>query len=139
LAGSAVIEVAAGLVFREGRLLIAQRYAADHQGGLWEFPGGKRQSQESFEACLEREIQEELGMEIEVGPMLEEITHAYPDRTVQLRFFRCTWSRHEPRPLGCQAWAWITRDELQDYAFPPADQQLLQRLYEDVELWGGNK
>jgi mutator protein MutT len=135
LAGSSVIEVAAGLVFRDGKLLIAQRYETDHQGGLWEFPGGKRRPHECYESCLRREILEELGMEIEVGSVLEEITHAYPDRTVQLRFFLCTWSRREPRSLGCQAWAWITRDELLNYDFPPADRHLLRRLQEDAQLW----
>ena len=122
-------------MFHEGRLLIAQRYDADHQGGLWEFPGGKRQPDESFEDCLRREILEELGMEIAVGALLEEIVHGYSDRTVQLRFFRCGWIQYEPRPLGCQAWAWIARDELPRYVFPAADQRLLQRLREDLQLW----
>ena len=122
-------------MFHGGRLLVAQRFDTDHQGGLWEFPGGKRRAEESYEDCLRREIREELGMGIEVGAVLENITHRYPDRTVRLRFFCCTWTANEPRSLGCQAWAWVTREQLLSYAFPPADQRLLKRLQEDTGLW----
>jgi mutator protein MutT len=61
------VEVSAGLVFRNGKLLITQRYPNAHLGGLWEFPGGKRECDESFEACLARELREELGIEAAVG------------------------------------------------------------------------
>ena len=64
------IEVAAALVFRNGKLLIAQRHAKAHLGGLWEFPGGKRHAEETFEECLVREIREELGVEISVGELM---------------------------------------------------------------------
>ncbi len=133
--GAGALEVAAGLVFRGGRLLITQRRPEDHQGGLWEFPGGKRHSEESYEECLRRELREELGMEVRVGRLLAEITHAYPDRTVRLRFFLCTWLRHEPRPIGCSALAWVLREELAGFRFPPADARLLQRLSADRSLW----
>src|SRR3954468_16443849 len=74
----AMIEVAAGLVFRSGKLLITQRYPEAHLGGLWEFPGGKREPQESFSECLQRELMEELGIEVEVLDLVETITHEYP-------------------------------------------------------------
>jgi mutator protein MutT len=135
LGGSPVIEVAAALVFHRGKLLVAQRFDTDHQGGLWEFPGGKRRAEESYEDCLRRELREELGIEIEVGAVLENITHQYPDRTVRLRFFCCTWTANEPRSLGCQAWTWVAREQLLSYAFPAADQRLLKRLQEDTGLW----
>src|SRR5712692_8874159 len=79
-----ITEVAAGLVFRDGRLLITQRQAGAHLGGLWEFPGGKREGPESFQACLRRELREELGIEVEVGELVETITHQYPEKTVGL-------------------------------------------------------
>ena len=69
------IEVAAGLVFDQGRLLITQRNESDHLGGLWEFPGGKVESGETFEECLCRELREELGIDIEVGVLVESISH----------------------------------------------------------------
>src|ERR1035438_758060 len=69
-----VIDVAAALVFREGKLLITQRYADAHLGGLWEFPGGKREPNETFEACLARELREELGIEVTVGELAESLT-----------------------------------------------------------------
>lgn len=134
-AADGILEVAAGLVFRAGRLLIARRRDEDHQGGLWEFPGGKRWAGESFEDCLRRELWEELGIEVEVGRLFESLTHAYPDRTVHLRFYLCQWTRHEPRALGCQDWTWIVREELTRYPFPPADRRLLELLGARGELW----
>src|ERR1700722_636304 len=109
-----IIEVSAGLVFREGRLLITQRRAHDHLGGLWEFPGGKRHDGESDEECLKRELREELGIEVEVGPLLETVTYEYPEKAVRLKFFLCKWKLHEPRALGCADFAWVNRERLAD-------------------------
>src|SRR5436189_5104451 len=100
-----ITDVAAGLVFRDGKLLITQRHADAHLGGLWEFPGGKREPKETFEECLARELREELGIEVAVGELVESLTHQYPERNVHLRFFRCAWLRHEPQRLGCVALA----------------------------------
>jgi len=75
-----MVEVAAALVFREGKLLISQRHPDAHLGGLWEFPGGKREPDESFAQCLVRELREKLGIEVDVGPVWESVTHAYPGR-----------------------------------------------------------
>ncbi len=129
------IEVAAGLVFRSGRLLITQRREGDHLGGLWEFPGGKRDPDESFEECLHRELVEELGIKVAVECCLETIDHYYPGRRVHLRFFRCRWLEHEPQPLECQAFAWVSQAELQQYTFPAADEQLLVRLTQSRDWW----
>ena len=130
-----VIEVAAALVFRDRKLLITQRNADAHLGGLWEFPGGKREAEETFETCLTRELREELGIEVTVGELVESITHAYPDKTVHLRFFRCRWLQHEPQPLCCPAFKWVRAAELDDYAFPAADARLLKTLQQDTGLW----
>src|SRR6185437_10312210 len=115
------IEVSAGLVFRNGKLLITQRHADAHLGGLWEFPGGKREADETFEQCLVRELREELGIEVEVGESVESLTHAYPEKTVLLKFFRCRWKQYEPRAIDCLDFRWITPGELGDYEFPAAD------------------
>lgn len=123
------IDVSAALIFQKGRLLIAQRRAGAHLGGLWEFPGGKREPNETFEQCLVREIREELGIEILVGELFEEITHAYDDRTVHLKFFLCQWIAGEPKALGCDAFHWIGKGELPKYEFPAADAQLLRKIY----------
>ena len=130
-----IIEVAAGLVFRDGKLLITQRPAGGHLAGLWEFPGGKREANESFEDCLHRELMEELGIEVDVGDQVESITHSYPEKTVHLRFFRCAWKRHEPQPLGCPAFRWVTNERLGEYSFPAADSRLLGKLKTTPDLW----
>jgi len=129
------IEVAAGLIFREGSLLIAQRRSNAHLGGLWEFPGGKRESGESFETCLRRELREELDTVVEVGELIDSVEHTYPEKSVSLRFYRCQLTGPEPRAVDCQAIAWVTPRELADYEFPAADNHLLERLRSDPGLW----
>lgn len=130
------IEVSAGLVFRAGKLLITQRPAGGHLAGLWEFPGGKREPGESFEECLRRELLEELGVDVRVHEEIERITHSYPEKTVHLRFFRCTLAdlSGEPRALGCQAVAWVTRETLANFEFPAADARLLEWL-RGANIW----
>ena len=130
-----MIEVAAGLVLRNGRLLITQRRSQDHLGGLWEFPGGKREPNETFEDCVRRELREELGIEVEVRELFDSLTYDYPEKSVYLRFYRCVWQEQEPRALGCDAFAWVTVLELGDYAFPAADRQLLDKLRAAAQLW----
>lgn len=132
------IDVSAALVFRDGRLLITQRHADAHLGGLWEFPGGKREPNETFEQCLARELREELAMEVKIGSLVESITHEYPEKSVHLKFFRCEWIAHEPRPIGCAAVAWILPDELSIYSFPAADARLLDRLRNEPGLWAAS-
>jgi mutator protein MutT len=129
------IQVAAGLIFFRGRLLIAQRRPGEHLGGLWEFPGGKVELGESFQDCLRRELAEELGVEAQPLDLLQTIVHSYPEKTVELQFYRCRLVRGEARPLGCHALAWVTAQELSRYEFPAADAALIQLLQERGELW----
>ena len=129
------IEVAAGLIFRSGKLLIAQRHADAHLGGLWEFPGGKLETGETFEQSLARELYEELGVGIFVGKLFETVTHAYPEKTVHLKFFLCRLARGEPQPLGCAALRWVRRSELDHHTFPAADAGLLEKIRATEELW----
>jgi 8-oxo-dGTP diphosphatase len=129
------IEVAAGLLFRDGKLLITQRHADAHLGGMWEFPGGKREPGETFEQCLRRELQEELGCDVEVLELVESLTHAYPEKTVQLQFYRCRWLAREPQAIDCAAVCWVEREELAGFNFPAADAKLLDHLRLSDELW----
>jgi mutator protein MutT len=129
------VEVSAGLIFRNGKLLITQRHPDAHLGGLWEFPGGKRECDESFEFCLSRELHEELGIEVSVGQLIETVEHDYPEKRVLLKFFRCDWLTNEPRALGCPAFRWITHDELACYEFPAADARLIEKLRSHRDFW----
>ena len=129
------IDVSAGLIFRDGKLLITQRHADSHLGGMWEFPGGKREAGETFEQCLVRELREELGVEVAVGEIFEDIVHAYPERTVHLKFFICRLECREPKPLGCDALRWVGKSELTACNFPAADARLLSKLTGDTQLW----
>jgi len=129
-----VTEVSAALIFHDGKLLITRRHSDAHLGGLWEFPGGKREPDETFEQCLVREIREELGVEISVGKLFESVTHAYPEKTVRLKFFVCRLKRGEPQKLGCAAFKWIRAAELDNYQFPAADTKLLEKLPDSLEF-----
>jgi 8-oxo-dGTP diphosphatase len=129
------VEVSAALIFRAGKLLITQRHAGAHLGGLWEFPGGKREAGETFEECLVREIREELGVEIAVGELFEEVAYAYPEKSVHLKFFTCKLLSGEPQPLDCAAAKWVTKPEFADFEFPAADAQLLEKLKSPRFAW----
>jgi hypothetical protein len=76
-----------------------------------------------------------LGIEVDVGALVESVCHDYPDRRVRLHFYLCRWRQGEPRTLGCQAFAWVRPDELRRYAFPAADARLLQLLRASPAWW----
>lgn len=130
-----VIEVSAGLVFRNRQLLIAQRPPGSHLAGTWEFPGGKREREESWEDCLRRELREELDFDAAIVRFYEEVVHDYEEHRVCIRFFLATVQSGEPRPVGCAALDWVTAEGLGGFEFPPADAALLQRLRQDRQLW----
>ena len=129
------VEVAAGLVFRNGLLLITQRRPEDHLGGLWEFPGGKRESNETYEDCLRRELREELDIDVVVQELVESISHDYPDKSVHLKFFRCEWCKDEPKKIHVHDFAWVNHSELAKYEFPAADARLLELLQNNASFW----
>ncbi len=131
---SLVVEVTAALIQDEaGRYLITQRQRGTHLEGLWEFPGGKRDPGESLEACLRRELEEELGATFSVGERIESVEWSYPDRTVVLHFFRCRLESGAIAPREAQAMEWVAPERLDAYAFPPADTKLIQRLLRGIE------
>ena len=129
------IRVSAGLVFQGGRLLITQRPLDKHLGGLWEFPGGKLEPEESFQECLVRELKEELGIEVLVGSMLAAVEHAYPEKLVRIQFYRCRLKAGTPVALECADFEWVRADELDGFVFPPADAGLLSQIKANSELW----
>jgi 8-oxo-dGTP diphosphatase len=122
------VEVVAAIVRRNGKILITRRLDHVHLGGLWEFPGGKVEAEESLEGALLREIREELGIKIDVGPEIFTIEHDYPTKSVRLHFFNCSVIQGEPRPLDVSDLRWVTPSQLADFEFPLADAELIQKL-----------
>ncbi|MBK9308415.1 MAG: 8-oxo-dGTP diphosphatase MutT [Nitrospira sp.] len=127
-----VIEVAAGIIHRQGRYLIARRKPGVHLAGFWEFPGGKREAGESLAECLQRELFEELSISIDLPIPYQIVRHDYPDKIVELHFFRCTIEQGEPIPIGCEEIRWVPPEELARFRFPPADQAIIQALQRDA-------
>jgi 8-oxo-dGTP diphosphatase len=122
-----IVLVTAAVVERDGRFLVTRRQHGVHLAGYWEFPGGKCDGDETLTACLARELREELAVESRVGEEIFTITHDYPERSVELHFFRCELAG-DPRPQLGQEMRWIAREELHELHFPPADEELIARL-----------
>ena len=127
-AGFPLVEVTAGVIRRGRRYLVTRRDPAKHQGGLWEFPGGKREAGESLEACLARELDEELGVRVRVGERLALVPWTYPDRRVLLHFFRCRIASGQVAPREGQPHRWVTPAELAALPMPPADATVVATL-----------
>ena len=121
------IVVTAAVIDRNGRFLVARRQKGVHLEGCWEFPGGKCDAGESLEACLARELREELDVEVDVGAEIFTTTHDYADRRVELHFLRCNLYG-EPQPQLGQEMRWVPREELAALQFPPADLELIRLL-----------
>ena len=124
-------EVAAGLIWKGRRLLIAQRPAGAMLGGLWEFPGGKQERGESLAECLRREIREELDIAIDVGDHLVSVDHGYSHFTITLHALEARYVEGKPRAVGCHDWKWVAPRSLGDYPMPRADRLVLERLAQD--------
>jgi 8-oxo-dGTP diphosphatase len=121
------IVVTAAVVERDRRFLVTRRPCGVHLEGLWEFPGGKCEPGESYEDGLRREMAEELGADVRVLDELFTVTHDYPERIVELHFFRCDLL-DEPRAVLGQEVRWVSREELGTLEFPPADEELIELL-----------
>ncbi len=132
---SGVVEVAAGLVFHDGRLLITQRPVTGHLANLWEFPGGKREPGETFEECLHRELAEELSIDVSHLELVSTVEHTYPEKTVYLKFYKCRLESGTPEAVGCQDFKWVDRETLGDFEFPAADEKLIKLLQSRGSLW----
>jgi len=121
------VVVAAAVIERDGRFLVARRQAGVHLEGYWEFPGGKCAPGETTEACLVRELHEELDVEAHPAAEILTTTHGYEDRRVELHFLKCEM-RGTPAPQMGQEIRWVTRAELATLTFPPADVELIRIL-----------
>jgi A/G-specific adenine glycosylase len=121
-------DIAAGVIWRDGRILIAQRPPNGLLGGLWEFPGGKREGDETLEDCLVREVREELAIEVAVQRLFATVQHAYTHFRITLYAYHCQYVAGEPQAIGCTAWSWVLPQELDAYAFPAANRRLIAAL-----------
>jgi len=124
------LTVTAGVIRQDGRVLLAKRPSGGLLGGLWEFPGGTvEEFDENLEACLEREIFEELGIHIHVGAAFGKFKHAYTHFKITLHAFLCTPALgEEPKPLESDGLAWVTLPALEDYPMGKVDRLIARKL-----------
>lgn len=124
-----VVHVVAGVIRdARGRILLARRTEGRDLAGRWEFPGGKRESGETAEAALKRELHEELGIDVEVGARLINVPQIYPDKRLRLDVREIARWRGTARGLEAQALAWVPLHKLASYAMPPADRPVVAAL-----------
>ena len=121
------IVVTAAVIRRGDEYFVTRRQWGAHLEGLWEFPGGKCDRGETLEACLQREIREELGADVIVRGRILACSHEYPERIVDLHFFDCELAG-EPLPMLGQEMRWVQRADLRSLQFPPADDELIALL-----------
>ena len=123
-------EVVAALIWDENRFLACQRPAHKARGLLWEFVGGKVEPGETREQALIRECQEELAVTVAVQDVFMEVNHVYPDLTVHLTLFNASIAEGVPQKIEHNDLRWITVEEIGQYPFCPADEEILRRLKE---------
>ncbi len=131
-------EIGIGLVFnKNGELLIDQRPESFSMGGMWEFPGGKKTSDELIEKTIERELKEELGIVVKVGAKLLSFEHAYTHKKLHFTVHICEWMSGEPKPLASQKLLWVSPEKLFDFPFPAANAKIISELHKHLCI--GNK
>jgi 8-oxo-dGTP diphosphatase len=123
-----VIVVSAGLIEKDGKLLITQRPPNSHGALKWEFPGGKLEQDEDPRECLRREVMEELKIQIEVGEIVDVVFHRYPERSVLVLFYACRWVSGDPVSLGVRDFAWCRPQRLNQFDFLEADLDFIEKL-----------
>ncbi len=127
-APSKKIEVSAGVIWRGGKIYIQQRLKDGLMADLWEFPGGKIESGESPEECLDREIREELGVEIQIQNKLMTIKHSYTQFRVTLHVYKCRLLKGKIKAVSCQQWKWVDPGSLSQFPFPAANKRIVDSL-----------
>lgn len=125
-------EVVAALIWKGDTFMICQRPAHKARGLLWEFVGGKVEPGETKEQALVRECREELAVTLQVGEVFMELTHQYPDLTVHLTLFHASIQEGTPQMLEHNDIRWITVEEIDQYPFCPADEEILQKLKQEA-------
>lgn len=123
-----IIEVTAAILQKDDKILIAQRKKGDRLEGKWEFPGGKIEEGESSEACLQRELQEELGIEVEIGDFICQSEHHYPHIYIRLLAYQATYLSGEIQLNDHAAIEWVTVKEMRNYDFAHADLPIIEVL-----------
>ena len=116
-----MIEVVAGIIYKDGKFLIAQRSLKKAQGGLWEFPGGKVEPEETKENALIREIKEEFNADIRVDGYVGENIHHYPEKDIKLMFYKATLLSDTITLNEHEDYKWITKEDKDKYKFAGAD------------------
>ena len=123
------LEIGIGIIFnKKGELLIDQRLDESNMGGMWEFPGGKKESSESIEDTILREIQEELAIDVKIGEKLLSFTHLFSNKKFYFTVHICRWVSGDPKPLASQRVLWISPKELCDFPFPAANKKIIDQL-----------
>jgi len=121
-------DVTAAVMLRAGEVLLARRPEGKILGGLWEFPGGKRERGESLPECLRREMMEELGVKVRVREQLLAVEHAFSHYRITLHVFRCDGLRGIPKPIGAAEVRWVRVQNLRRYPMGKADRVAAERL-----------
>ena len=121
-------QIGVGVIWKGKQILIARRFDDDMLGGLWEFPGGKRERGESIEECVKREVKEELGIVVRVEEEFAIVQHAYSHFSITMHAFNCRYVSGRPRAIGCAAWKWVKPSELTQYAFPTANKKIINAM-----------
>ncbi|MFT4574191.1 MAG: 8-oxo-dGTP diphosphatase [Marinomonas primoryensis] len=122
------VKVAVGIILRDNLVFVALRKSDQHQGGLWEFPGGKCEASESAEEALVRELKEECGISIIECNFFKTISHHYGDKLVELFFYKVTGFDGEPVGKEGQEVRWVAVSDLISYDFPEANNQIVADL-----------
>ena len=125
-----MVEVVAALIWKKDKFMICQRPAHKARGLLWEFVGGKVEAGETKEQAVIRECEEELNILLSVGDVFMDVVHEYPDLAVHLTLFNATIAEGEPQKLEHNDIRWITPNEIPNYEFCPADQEILAKIQE---------
>ncbi len=123
-----VIPCGVALICKGREFLISQRRKDDTFGLMWEFPGGKKNADESFQACVAREVREEVGIEVKVHEKFMQIRRPYHERIIWLNFYLCTHLSGEPQAIECERVLWVDVDKLSRYNFPPANEKVIEQL-----------
>ena len=123
-----MVEVVAALIWQGDKFMICQRSANKARALLWEFVGGKVESGETKEQALIRECKEELDILLSVGAVFMDVIHEYPDLTVHLTIFNAIISEGEPQKLEHNDIKWITPNEIPNFEFCPADEEILAKI-----------
>jgi len=123
------LEVGAAITWRDDRtFLIARRKEEGLLGGMWEFPGGKREKGEDMPACIRRELQEEMGIDVEVNERFVRVRHTYSHFHLRLEVYHCRWKGDAPRAIDCADFRWATLEDCLQLPFGKADRKVLQAL-----------